>query len=571
MMGGMGAWALMIPPLVFMAAVGACVGSFLNVVAYRMPRGEGLFRPGSRCPSCETPLTWRENFPILGWLWLGGKCRFCRSKIAPEYPLVEAACALLFVGVWAAWYTHSATGVTAPSDAAPEWTRAGLGATWPMFVLILALIASLVGMTLIDAKTFTIPPELPWIVTALALVTHPLLAAWTGRNGGRLAPFVAEGWVWTIPTPQSPAALAAALLTGAGLVISLGLVRLGLIRRSFDDFAEWEASRAQAGAAKVDSVAPADAPPLRLVLLRALAFTGPAIAGMAVGLAIGMRRGSPMAGMGVGLAVGLLAGTLLRSQVRDGRTSESAPAPKDRPEPGVSPTRAQRPQGVRPLVCLAAGAAGGVVGSLLHIGIGAAGAGLGVLVGVVAGSRPAAADPSPTGEGGHDLHWLDYPHSRREMWRELAFLLPAMTLGAVGWWIGGGGPSALREALAAPPLWLSALGGSLLGYLAAGGLVWGVRILATLAVGREAMGMGDVHLLAAAGAVLGWIDPVLAFFLAPAFGLGYAVWSAVGRRGVATALPYGPHLALAVVGVVLWKPWVESALSALLSRPIALP
>ena len=93
----------------------------------------------------------------------------------------------------------------------------------------------------------------------------------------------------------------------------------------------------------------------------------------------------------------------------------------------------------------------------------------------------------------------------------------------------------------------------MLGYLAGGGLVWLVRIAATLAVGREAMGIGDVHMLAAVGAVLGWRDPILVFFIAPFSGL---LWVAVSK-GLVTLfrkgrreLPYGPHLAAATVVVI---------------------
>ena len=77
------------------AVVGAVFGSFLNVVAYRLPRGESLSRPRSRCPQCETPIKPYDNVPVLSWFALRGKCRACGSRISPRYPLVEAATALL--------------------------------------------------------------------------------------------------------------------------------------------------------------------------------------------------------------------------------------------------------------------------------------------------------------------------------------------------------------------------------------------------------------------------------------------------------------------------------------------
>jgi leader peptidase (prepilin peptidase)/N-methyltransferase len=78
---------------------GAVVGSFLNVVAYRLPRHESLLRPASRCPHCETPIKPYDNVPVLGWLWLRGRCRACGAPIAWRYPLVEALTGLLCAGV----------------------------------------------------------------------------------------------------------------------------------------------------------------------------------------------------------------------------------------------------------------------------------------------------------------------------------------------------------------------------------------------------------------------------------------------------------------------------------------
>lgn len=76
---------------------GACIGSFLNVVIYRIPAGVSLLYPPSRCPQCLRSLKSYDNVPVLGWLWLGGQCRYCRNPISPRYPLVEAATGLLFV------------------------------------------------------------------------------------------------------------------------------------------------------------------------------------------------------------------------------------------------------------------------------------------------------------------------------------------------------------------------------------------------------------------------------------------------------------------------------------------
>jgi leader peptidase (prepilin peptidase) / N-methyltransferase len=79
--------------------LGLLVGSFLNVVIYRLPRGESLVAPGSRCPSCETPIKPYDNVPVVSWLLLRGRCRRCGAPISPRYPLVEALTGAVFVGV----------------------------------------------------------------------------------------------------------------------------------------------------------------------------------------------------------------------------------------------------------------------------------------------------------------------------------------------------------------------------------------------------------------------------------------------------------------------------------------
>jgi leader peptidase (prepilin peptidase)/N-methyltransferase len=82
----------------FAGVLGAIFGSFLNVVAYRLPRHESLVVPASHCPKCGTPLKAYDNIPILSWLLLRGHCRSCAASISPRYPLVEALTAALCVG-----------------------------------------------------------------------------------------------------------------------------------------------------------------------------------------------------------------------------------------------------------------------------------------------------------------------------------------------------------------------------------------------------------------------------------------------------------------------------------------
>lgn len=85
---------------IFIFLFGLCVGSFLNVVIYRLPKKESVVKPPSHCPKCTHQLVWWENIPLLSYLILRGKCRKCKEKISLQYPLVEFTTSLLFLFVW---------------------------------------------------------------------------------------------------------------------------------------------------------------------------------------------------------------------------------------------------------------------------------------------------------------------------------------------------------------------------------------------------------------------------------------------------------------------------------------
>jgi len=85
---------------VFVFTLGAIIGSFLNVCIYRIPAGESIVHPPSRCPACGSGIRWYQNVPVLSYMLLGGKCASCRTRISPRYPLVEALTGVLFVLVF---------------------------------------------------------------------------------------------------------------------------------------------------------------------------------------------------------------------------------------------------------------------------------------------------------------------------------------------------------------------------------------------------------------------------------------------------------------------------------------
>jgi leader peptidase (prepilin peptidase)/N-methyltransferase len=91
--------------IVWLGAVGGCVGSFLNVVWDRLGTGEGFIFPRSRCPECDRAIRWYHNLPIVGWLVLRGRCHDCGARIPLKHPLVEAFFAAVFIaaGLWSPW------------------------------------------------------------------------------------------------------------------------------------------------------------------------------------------------------------------------------------------------------------------------------------------------------------------------------------------------------------------------------------------------------------------------------------------------------------------------------------
>lgn len=85
--------------IAFCAVFGLIIGSFLNVVIWRVPRGESIVRPPSHCPSCAAPIAPKDNIPVLSWLLLHGRCRSCQAPISARYPFVELLTGALFAGV----------------------------------------------------------------------------------------------------------------------------------------------------------------------------------------------------------------------------------------------------------------------------------------------------------------------------------------------------------------------------------------------------------------------------------------------------------------------------------------
>jgi len=204
---------------IFLFALGACVGSFLNVVVWRLPRDESLVSPPSHCPKCNTNLSWRDNIPVFGWFLLGGKCRYCREPISLRYPIVESVTGAMFV-LYYVLYFIAQKGLCPPVQ--PLIARPlDMRLDWPIYAIHMYLLATLLAASLIDAELFIIPVEMTWWAAGVGLVVHALVDR----------PTVPGALV--IPAPAGAMAAGGAV----GLIVSLVLLKRKIIPTSFAELA----------------------------------------------------------------------------------------------------------------------------------------------------------------------------------------------------------------------------------------------------------------------------------------------------------------------------------------------
>jgi len=430
----------------FVLVLGLCVGSFLNVVIWRLPHSGqevsyqgrthrlSLAWPPSHCPQCDAPVRWYQNVPVLSWVFLRGRCAACHVPIPIRYPLVELATGSIFAAFYLAYFVgHWQPGFWFPQQ------------DWPALALHLFMIAALLAASAIDADWFIIPLEIPWLMAVVALVAAPLLNH----------PVIPR---LDIGSDGLQMMLARAVIGGvAGLLLANVLLWCKVLPRSF------------AALAADGPIPPAPTEPM--APLPSVKNNLPLLVGTA-GL----------------LAVAMAAWVLTEPRMAS-------------------------------LVSV-------VVALLIFL--------LGVL----------PRDASTVDVTDEVEAEINAPGARKEMLYEILFLLFPLVGAAVA--------AALPLDLAPEPH-LERLLGIALGFLAGGGIVWLVRIGGTLGFGREAMGLGDVHLMAGIGAVIGAPLVLMAFFIAPFLGLLWAAVRLVLRRS--NVLPYGPWLSLAsILSLLIAKP-----------------
>ena len=465
-------------------AIGGCVGSYLNVIVYRWPRGLSTTSPlRSFCPTCQHAIAWYDNIPVLSYLILRGRCRHCQSAISLQYPLIELATALAFLMVFDAFFVaHLRAGVT------------GLPTDLAMLIGQWVLYAGLIGLAVMDLESYTVDIRITWIIALVGLIAHTL---WT--PAGSISPSAQisadalgpQGWLRPGTT-----------LAGIAFAAAAGLLISAMVARPAGDLQPEEemnpAPLPSQGESKTTETSSLSMTAARnwwwLCML-------------------------PLVALVVFYMVWML-------------TSVSTTSDMTRYYlPGLLPVSHS---------------------STLHLDANGLRLILGFL-GIFFGLTLVASQPRPEVDSEiiEAIH-AEAPAARPVAFKEFLWLSPSIVLGCaaiifLNMPAGTGAGSMIHRILHWQPIdrWQPfwGLSTALAGWIIGGAIGWLARIFFTFAFGKEALGMGDVHILAAAGAMAGWPVVLLGFFLSSFLALLALMVIALRRQ--ARTLPYGPWLALA--------------------------
>jgi leader peptidase (prepilin peptidase) / N-methyltransferase len=232
--------------ILFGFAWGAMLGSFINVVVHRLPRGESVVTKRSRCPRCQAAIRPSDNVPVLGWLWLKGRCRDCGGQIAASYPLVEGFCGLMVALLAAAELVAGGRWLPRLVERGPPGIDRLLRGDWQLllaFALHAGTVLAIVCWSLLDGelasnraagsasgkRLWTVPIRSLLILVGIVLGAVAVAPA-IGPPGLQPA-----GGNWPAGSPRQAALAAAACGIAAGWVITRlasGLVRTQRSRRS---------------------------------------------------------------------------------------------------------------------------------------------------------------------------------------------------------------------------------------------------------------------------------------------------------------------------------------------------
>ncbi len=437
--------------LVFFSALGLCLGSFLNVVIYRLPMGLALSSPvWSFCPNCQNRIAWYDNLPVLSYFRLRGRCRNCWQPISPRYPLVELMTAILVILLLDRFFIGAAQSTWDYVDL--NWK---LGDDWPAYLAHVILFSSLMAMSAIDIQFYWVDIRFTHFAAAAGVLLH---AVWSPT----------ESHAWITP-PHGTAIATTSAFAGFALV---------WIVLQFTTHHPPETEIADGPPDETNTTKQKPAARLALWLTGALF-----------------------------LALLFFAGA---------------------EEVGANPV----PYALR---------AGAV---LLFF----------FLIIVYEASHVRDADTEIV-----EAIESEAPAARRMTLVELATLLPGVFAGCgVLWWAYTSQPAA--EGWSCVMQWkpwgetwqpIQGIVTAINGYVIAAGIGWAIRIVANLVYGKEAFATGDIHMMAAAGCVIGWQMVLLGFVLA-CF-LAVVAWVALLPFKKTRAIPLGPWLWIGFLTAVVYR------------------
>lgn len=479
--------------LLFLTAVGLVAGSFLNVIVYRLPRDQSLRSPlWSACPFCRHRIRWYDNLPVLSFLVLGGRCRDCRAPISNRYAIIELAMGFVVLMLLDSFMIGGA--------------RAGLGSqfgltdhlewNWPILLAHVVLFAALLAMSAIDLEHYWVDIRCTNFAVACGFALHAL---WTPRYS-RVG--TSDGAAW--PRPGDDLAIVSVFA-----LVGLGIVWLWYVFQA-EELDENDVDSAEA-------VAPPPESATRLIgSLPAIADEGQD--GRPAEPLSHTARGT-IARLSVWLAIIMFVGLLSLLFVE---------------ESGEGSVTSYRVRAIVPL--------------LLFFFL------------IVEQSTVVRESDSEIITAIEEERFT----ARRMVLGEFAHLLPAIALGGIALVViaDGGelyqrmgsflhaevGIRAYQPLAAWQPVY--GLATAAAGFVVGGALGWAVRIFFTLLFGKEAFGVGDIHLMAAAGCVVGWQVVVVGFVLT--CGLAMLGWMCTLPFKRSRAIPLGPWLALAFLVAVLF-------------------
>lgn len=208
--------------LIFVFAIGASIGSFLNVVIYRLPRDLSLVSPGSQCPGCHKHIRFYDNIPLFSWLILRAKCRYCKAAISPRYFVIELLTGVVFVGLFVLYFVYGFISyfATGPYSGLGAFIHGG----WFIYLIHVILLSGLIAASAIDLELWLIPISICWLLTGAGIIASTI-------GVYVISPLEIRTY-FLLPTASAgTGALAAG--AGIGMILAMTLLLTGLIKGSY--------------------------------------------------------------------------------------------------------------------------------------------------------------------------------------------------------------------------------------------------------------------------------------------------------------------------------------------------